>query len=132
MENPDSLVEYGFRRGIIVLMAVLCALLEIVDTTIVNVALDSMKGSLGVTLEDVAWVVTAYAIANVIMVFRTEKPPFLLFINYLVVTSTSRFIPGRRYFSIGSFGFTNSIDTGSLCTTFTKFPEALSGGKREN
>ena len=54
MENPDSLVEYGFRRAIIVLMAVLCALLEIVDTTIVNVALDSMKGSLGVTLEDVA------------------------------------------------------------------------------
>ncbi|MCP1250448.1 DHA2 family efflux MFS transporter permease subunit [Elizabethkingia sp. S0634] len=71
MENPDSLVEYGFRRGIIVLMAVLCALLEIVDTTIVNVALDSMKGSLGVTLEDVAWVVTAYAIANVIMVPMT-------------------------------------------------------------
>lgn len=71
MENPDSLVEYGFRRAIIVLMAVLCALLEIVDTTIVNVALDSMKGSLGVTLEDVAWVVTAYAIANVIMVPMT-------------------------------------------------------------
>lgn len=71
MENPDSLVEYGFRRAIIVLMAVLCALLEIVDTTIVNVALDSMKGSLGVTLEDVAQVVTAYAIANVIMVPMT-------------------------------------------------------------
>ncbi|NAW52194.1 DHA2 family efflux MFS transporter permease subunit [Elizabethkingia argentiflava] len=71
MKNSDSLVEYGARRVIIVVMAILCALLEIVDTTIVNVALDSMKGSLGVTLEDVAWVVTAYAIANVIMVPMT-------------------------------------------------------------
>ena len=64
----DNLVEYGFRRVIITVTAILCALLEIVDTTIVNVALNDMKGSLGVTLTDVAWVITAYAIANVIVV----------------------------------------------------------------
>ncbi|WP_255070826.1 DHA2 family efflux MFS transporter permease subunit [Lacihabitans sp. LS3-19] len=64
----DNLVEYGYRRVIITITAILCALLEIVDTTIVNVALNDMKGSLGVTLTDVAWVVTAYAIANVIVV----------------------------------------------------------------
>lgn len=68
----ENLVEYGFRRVIITVTAIFCALLEIVDTTIVNVALNDMKGSLGVTLTDVAWVVTAYAIANVIIVPMTS------------------------------------------------------------
>lgn len=75
MENinqQDSLVEYGFRRVVITITAVLCALLEIVDTTIVNVALNDMKGSLGATLTDVAWVITAYAIANVIVIPMTS------------------------------------------------------------
>jgi MFS transporter, DHA2 family, multidrug resistance protein len=70
--NPDALVEYGFRRIIITIIAVLCALLEIVDTTIVNVALNNMRGSLGATLTDVAWVITAYAIANVIVIPMTS------------------------------------------------------------
>ena len=68
----DSLVEFGFRRVIITITAVLCALLEIVDTTIVNVALNNMRGSLGATLTDVAWVITAYAIANVIVIPMTS------------------------------------------------------------
>lgn len=68
----EDLVEYGFRRVIITITAVLCALLEIVDTTIVNVALNQMRGSLGATLTDVAWVITAYAIANVIVIPMTS------------------------------------------------------------
>lgn len=68
----DSLVEYGFRRAIVTIIAVLCSLLEIVDTTIVNVALNNMKGSLGATLSDVSWVITAYAIANVIIIPMTS------------------------------------------------------------
>jgi MFS transporter, DHA2 family, multidrug resistance protein len=70
--EEDNLVEYGFRRVIITITAVLCALLEIVDTTIVNVALNDMRGSLGATLTDVAWVITAYAIANVIIIPMTS------------------------------------------------------------
>jgi DHA2 family multidrug resistance protein len=65
-QGDDDLVEYGFRRFIITITAVLC-FAEIVDTTIVNVALTNMRGSLGATLTDVAWVITAYAIANVIV-----------------------------------------------------------------
>ncbi len=72
LKEEDSLVEYGFRRVIITVTAILCALLEIVDTTIVNVALNDMKGSLGATLNDVAWVITAYAIANVIVIPMTS------------------------------------------------------------
>ncbi len=68
----DSLVEYGARRVIITITAILCALLEIVDTTIVNVALTHMQGNLGATLPEVGWVITAYAIGNVIIVPMTS------------------------------------------------------------
>lgn len=72
MQQPQaSLVEYGSRRVIITLTAIICALLEIVDTTIVNVALNDMRGNLGATLTEVAWVITAYAIGNVIIVPMT-------------------------------------------------------------
>lgn len=54
LTEKDSLVEYGFKRALITVSCILCALLEIVDTTIVNVALNDMRGSLGATLTDVA------------------------------------------------------------------------------
>ena len=68
----QSLVEYGARRVIITITAIFCALLEIVDTTIVNVALNEMRGNLGATLTEVGWVITAYAIGNVIIVPMTS------------------------------------------------------------
>lgn len=70
--QQESLVEYGSRRVIITLTAIFCALLEIVDSTIVNVALNDMKGNLGATLNEVGWVITAYAIGNVIVVPMTS------------------------------------------------------------
>lgn len=70
--QQESLVEYGSRRVVITITAIMCALLEIVDTTIVNVALNDMKGNLGATLSEVGWVITAYAIGNVIIVPMTS------------------------------------------------------------
>lgn len=55
------------RRWLIAVSVALGALLEIVDTSIVNVALPQMQASLGVTLAEVGWVITSYAIANVII-----------------------------------------------------------------
>ncbi len=72
MQQANSLVEYGTRRVIITITAILCALLEIVDTTIVNVALNDMRGNLGATMTEVGWVITAYAIGNVIIVPMTS------------------------------------------------------------
>ncbi|MDP4283411.1 MAG: DHA2 family efflux MFS transporter permease subunit [Bacteroidota bacterium] len=72
MQQDNSLVEYGARRAIVTITAILCALLEIVDTTIVNVALNDMKGNLGATLTEIGWVITAYAIGNVIIVPMTS------------------------------------------------------------
>jgi DHA2 family multidrug resistance protein len=71
MEN-NSLVEYGSRRVIVTITAVVCALLQIIDTTIVNIALPTMQGSLGASLAEITWVITAYAIANVIMMPMTS------------------------------------------------------------
>lgn len=66
--DPNSLVEYGARRVIITLTVILCSLLELIDTTIVNVATTTLAGNLGATFSEVSWVIAAYAIANVIVV----------------------------------------------------------------
>lgn len=71
-QPANSLVEYGARRIIITITAVFCALLEIIDTTIVNVALNDMRGNLGATLNEISWVITAYSLANVIIVPMTS------------------------------------------------------------
>ena len=55
------------RSKFIIATAVLASLLEIIDTSIVNVAIPSMMGNLGATLEDISWVVTGYIIANAIV-----------------------------------------------------------------
>jgi MFS transporter, DHA2 family, multidrug resistance protein len=43
------------------------AMLEVIDVSIVNVALADIQASLGATLSEVSWVVSSYAIANVII-----------------------------------------------------------------
>src|SRR5690349_12743913 len=58
----------GFARAIIVLTTISAAIMELIDTSIVNVALAQISGNLGATIEDTSWVITAYAIANVIII----------------------------------------------------------------
>jgi DHA2 family multidrug resistance protein len=58
----------GFAQAIIVITTIAAAVMELVDTSIINVALNDMSGSLGVSIEDISWVITAYAIANVIII----------------------------------------------------------------
>lgn len=55
------------KRVLIIFVAVMAALLEIIDTSIVNVALPTMMGNLGATLEDISMVITGYAIANAVI-----------------------------------------------------------------
>jgi DHA2 family multidrug resistance protein len=43
------------------------ALLEVIDVSIVNVALNEIQSTLGATLSQVSWVVSSYAVANVII-----------------------------------------------------------------
>ena len=73
MNQSLALTTYptGSKQFIIILTAILAAVMELIDTTIVNVALNQMAGSLGATIEDVAWVITSYAIANVVIIPMT-------------------------------------------------------------
>jgi DHA2 family multidrug resistance protein len=64
-------METGFTKWIIVITVVLCCLLELIDTSIVNVALTQMMGNLSATQQEVSWVVASYAIANVIVIPMT-------------------------------------------------------------
>ena len=65
------MAEKGFNKWIITITVIMGSLLELIDTTVVNVSTPQIMGNLGATLEDVGWVVTAYAVANVIILPMT-------------------------------------------------------------
>jgi DHA2 family multidrug resistance protein len=55
------------RKWFIAIAVAVGALLEIIDTSIVNVALTDMQNTLGATLSQITWVVSSYVVANVII-----------------------------------------------------------------
>ncbi|NDP26018.1 MAG: DHA2 family efflux MFS transporter permease subunit [Flavobacterium sp.] len=134
----DDLVEYGFRRVIITITAVLCALLEIVDTTIVNVALNNMRGSLGATLTDIAWVITAYAIANVIVIPMTSwlSQQFgrrNYFAASIIIFTVASFLCGNadNIWELVAFRFIQGLGGGALLVTAqTIITESYPAAKR--
>src|ERR1700752_5504700 len=65
LASPDDKYKYKYLIGIAVTMA---AMLELIDTSIVNVAIPHMMGNLGATLDEISWVSTGYIIANVIVI----------------------------------------------------------------
>ncbi len=66
LESPA--VEHGLRLALVAVGVILATLLEMIDTTIVNVALPNIQGNLGATIDEGAYIVTGYIIANVIVV----------------------------------------------------------------
>jgi DHA2 family multidrug resistance protein len=66
-ELQKHIAENGeIYRYLLALGVSIGALLEVVDTSITNVALPHIQGNLGATPSEAAWVVTAYSVANVI------------------------------------------------------------------
>src|SRR5258708_20146432 len=64
-----ALAEDKYKYKYLIAIAVtLAAVLELVDTSIVNVAIPHMMGNLGATLDEISWVSTGYIIANVIVI----------------------------------------------------------------
>jgi DHA2 family multidrug resistance protein len=65
--------EEVYRYRYLIAFAVVSAsVLELVDTSIVNVAIPHMMGNLGATLDEIAWVSTGYIVANVIILPLTS------------------------------------------------------------
>lgn len=118
-EQSQELIEYGARRTIITVTVVLCTLLELIDTTVVNVATTTLMGNLGATVSEVSWVIASYAIANVIVVPMS---------GWL-----SSFF-GRKYYFAGSvalFTFSSLMCglSGSIWTlVFWRFIQGIGGG----
>jgi len=109
----------NLKRNLLIITVLLAAVMELIDTTIVNVALSHMSGNLGATIEDTTWVITSYAIANVIIIPLTS---FL----------TTRL--GRRNYYIGSIilfvicSFMCGSSTGIWMLVFFRFLQGLGGG----
>jgi MFS transporter, DHA2 family, multidrug resistance protein len=87
-----DVVEYGPRRIIIVAAIMLAALLETLDSTIVNVALPTIEGNIGAGIDEGVWIVTGYIISNVVSI---PLNPLLI-----------RIFGRRRYFAACIAGFT--------------------------
>jgi DHA2 family multidrug resistance protein len=62
------MAKFAARQWIVVGTVACATMLQLIDTSIVNVSLSQMMGNLGATLTDISWVVTSYAVANVVMI----------------------------------------------------------------
>jgi DHA2 family multidrug resistance protein len=67
----EETYRLDLKRLLIVISVMLAVVLEIIDTSIVNVALPSMMGNLGATLDEIDWVITGYIVSNVIVIPMT-------------------------------------------------------------
>ncbi len=98
MHSSEDLVEYGLRRWLIVVGVMSATLLQVLDATIVNVALPTIQGNLGANFDQGAWIVTGYIIAAVIVIPLT---PWL-----------QQVFGRRQYYVAAIIGFTL---TSALC-----------------
>lgn len=98
---------------------VLAALLQVIDSSIVNVALPDMMGNLGASLDEVAWVTTGYILASVIVIPLT---------GWLgdVFGRTRYFVGSILLFTAASFfcGAANSLGT----LIFWRIVQGIGGG----
>lgn len=65
--NPTSAAVAVPHRGLITLSIMLATIMQVLDTTIANVALPSMVGDLGASRDTINWVLTSYIVAAAIM-----------------------------------------------------------------
>jgi len=59
------------NKWIIALTVILPTLIEVIDTSVVNVSLDHIRGSLSAGLDEATWAITAYLVANAIVIPMT-------------------------------------------------------------
>ncbi len=59
--------EVGIKKWIITFTLVFSTLMELIDVTVVNVAMPHMMGNLGVNFDNIGWVVTAYSVAIIMI-----------------------------------------------------------------
>jgi len=109
------------KRQLLLITVIAAAIMELIDTSIVNVALNYMSGNLGATLEDTSWVITSYAIANVIIIPMTSFLANNLgrrnyYIGSIILFTTCSFMCGNAtgIWELVTFRFLQGLGGGAL------------------
>jgi MFS transporter, DHA2 family, multidrug resistance protein len=67
VEPPASASAGAVNPWVIAILVALASFMEVLDTTIANVALPYIAGGMGVSEDEASWVVTTYLVANAII-----------------------------------------------------------------
>jgi MFS transporter, DHA2 family, multidrug resistance protein len=67
-QNPALWRHEAANKWLIALAVMLATIMEVIDTTIANVALLHIRGSLSAGVDEAAWVLTSYIVANAIII----------------------------------------------------------------
>jgi MFS family permease len=65
---PPTAELSSARKWAITVSVMLVTVMQIVDTSVTNVALPHMQGSLSASVDEIAWVLTSYLAANAVAV----------------------------------------------------------------
>jgi DHA2 family multidrug resistance protein len=127
------------HKYLIAFAVVLAALMQVIDSSIVNVALPDMMGNLGASLDEIAWVSTGYILASVIVIPLTGWLGSMFgrkryFVTSIVLFTLSSFFCGASH-SLGTLVFwriVQGIGGGALMTVsqavlFEAFPREEAG-----
>lgn len=109
----------GANPYLLAMTVTLASMMELLDVTIVNVAVPSLMGSFGASVDEVAWVSTGYVVANVVI---------------LPVSGWLSAWFGRRRYYIGSILLFILASVGCACSgalwqmVFCRIVQGLAGG----
>ncbi|HEX9114125.1 MAG TPA: DHA2 family efflux MFS transporter permease subunit, partial [Nitrospirota bacterium] len=106
-------------RGIIAFTVMLPTLIEIIDTSIVNVSLDHIRGSLSAGYDEATWTITAYLVSNAIVIPMAGWLARLIGRKNYQITSIA-------LFTFSSFMCGSSWSLGSL--VFFRVLQGIGGG----
>ena len=139
VEPLAATTEGAPHKYLIAFAVVLAALMQVIDSSIVNVALPDMMGNLGASLDEIAWVSTGYILASVIIIPLTGWLGAFFgrkryFVGSIIIFTVASFLCGAST-SLGMLVFwrvIQGIGGGALMTVsqavlFESFPPEEAG-----
>ncbi|MEO8579992.1 MAG: DHA2 family efflux MFS transporter permease subunit [Gemmatimonadales bacterium] len=138
-EPLAATIEGAPHKYLIAFAVVLAALMQVIDSSIVNVALPDMMGNLGASLDEIAWVSTGYILASVIIIPLTGWLGEFFgrkryFVGSIIIFTVASFLCGASH-SLSALVFwriVQGLGGGALMTVsqavlFESFPREEAG-----
>ena len=66
--TPSASSTPSINKWLIAIVVIIPTFIEVVDTSVVNVALDHIRGSLSAGVDEATWAITAYLVSNAIII----------------------------------------------------------------